>query len=84
MQKCSQCLLPFSLSKLPRKLPTCDHSICEPCLREITDLRQEVILCGFCGSSVLKQDIRIFPLNTALLLSLTSAPAPPPPPPVPE
>ncbi len=84
-EKCSQCLHGFSMVKLPRKLPCCQHSICEGCLRDIIDARQDVIICGFCANHVKKQDIRIFPLNTTLLLTLSepppspSRPSPPPP-----
>jgi hypothetical protein len=87
-EKCSQCLHEFSMVKLPRKLPCCAHSICEGCLRDIIDARQDLIICGFCASHVKKGDIRIFPLNTALLLTLSqpppSPPTRPPPPPVEE
>jgi hypothetical protein len=62
--------------KLPRKLPCCQHSICEGCLKDIIDTRQEVIICGFCANHVKKIDIRIFPLNTGILLSLSEPPPP--------
>lgn len=78
-EKCSQCMNIFSMIRLPRKLPTCEHSICEPCIRDIIDNQQDIILCAFCSSTVQKQDIRIFPLNTPLLLTLNESPPKPAP-----
>lgn len=63
--------------RLPRKLPSCPHSICETCLREIIDTKQEIIICGFCSALLKKAEIRIFPLNTALLMTLSETPSSP-------
>lgn len=67
-QKCCQCLNVFSIDKLPRKLPNCSHSICEPCLKEIIETKQDMLICGFCAGVLRKEEIKIFPLNSALLL----------------
>ena len=64
----------FTMLKLARKLPTCEHNICEPCSKEIIDSRQEMIICGFCSALVRKEEIRLFPLNTAVLLVLSEKP----------
>lgn len=61
--------------RLPRKLPSCAHSICETCLREIIDTKQEIIICGFCSAILKKAEIRIFALNTALLMTLSETPS---------
>ena len=67
-EKCCQCLNAFSIDKLPRKLPNCSHNICEPCLKEIIEIKQDMLICGFCASVLRKEEIKIFPLNSALLL----------------
>ena len=61
----------FSMQKLPRKLPCCEHSICEPCIREIVETRQDMIMCGLCSAIVRKESICVFPLNTSLLMHLS-------------
>lgn len=63
--------------RLPRKLPSCPHSICETCLREIIDIKQEIIICGFCSALLKKAEIKIFPLNTTLLMTLSETPSTP-------
>jgi hypothetical protein len=67
-EKCCQCLNAFSIDKLPRKLPRCSHNICEPCLKEIIEIKQDMLICGFCAIVLRKEEIKIFPLNSALLL----------------
>lgn len=85
MEKCSQCLNAFTMVKLPRKLPKCSHNICEPCLREVIDAKQEMLMCEFCSTAIKKTDIKVFPLNTALLLKIKKGTKTKPPPvPAPE
>jgi hypothetical protein len=62
----------FTMLRLPRKLPCCEHSICEPCLREIVDSRQDMIMCGLCSAIVRREEIRMFPLDTTILLAISS------------
>jgi hypothetical protein len=67
VEKCCQCLNNFNKVKIPRKLPNCVHSICEPCLREIIDGKQDVMICGFCSNVLRKKEIKVFPLNTGIM-----------------
>lgn len=70
--KCNQCLQNFTTAKLPLKMLYCFHNICQKCFDEIKNSKEDIIQCGFCGSTLVECKSKKLEINKQLLGKIIS------------
>jgi len=66
--QCCLCNHDLTTASQPRMMPSCEHSSCTPCLKQLLTASKDHLICRHCGhqESLHEADLEYFPKNISL------------------